>query len=66
MVPKTVMSMFIKQVISDTENELMRDVLKDPNQKNLVSADKNKMAKAQQLEKELDNLKKTMSALDRL
>lgn len=66
MVPKTVMAMFIKEVINDADTELMKEVLNAPNQKNLVSADRNKMAKAQQLEKELENLKITMNALERL
>ena len=66
MVPKTIMAMFINETIKESNSELMKNVLSGGNEKNLVRADKNKMAEVQQLEKELENLKLTMRALERL
>ena len=66
MVPKTIMAMFINETIKECNSELMKIILSGGNEKNLVRADKGKMAQVQQLEKELENLKLTMRALDRL
>ena len=66
MVPKSIMAMFINETIKESNSELMKNILSGGNEKNLVRADKTKMAKVKQLEKELENLKLTMRALDRL
>ena len=66
MVPKTIMALFIQEIIKESDNQLMKEILRESNQKNLIEADSNKLAKVKQLEKELENLKYTMNALDRL
>lgn len=66
MVPKTIMALFINEVIKETEGELMKEILKEGNSQYLIKADPAKLAQAQQLEKELDNLQETLRALDRL
>lgn len=66
MVPKTIMALFINQSIRESNSELMKRILSGGDEKNLVRADKGKMAQVQQLERELENLRLTMRALDRL